>query len=337
MFNRRQFFSGLGGGLLATAVPWRVIPAGPITGVLFFSGDLWIAQESQLIRLDANTLNELERFDLPLAKTTRLIQSADDRLQVAGGFPAERGVWLEYQWRDGELIELARFEQDSDLFADMVTIGNPRLVWLAGRDQRITVIDPAAAMPQITQLEAHSAPVTRLLAINDATVVSASLDQSLKVWNASDLLLKRELPQHVGGVVDALQVAAAGTQPQIVSLGLDRTVRLWQPLIGRMVRFARLDEVATLLFPGVTERDPGAAPAPNTVWAAARTGDLWEIDLQKAIVTRTLPTGELPWTAAMRIKTNRQEEEQADETQPTAQQVLLGGALGDLRAIRLED
>jgi len=41
----------------------------------------------------------------------------------------------------------------------------------------------------------------------------------------------------------AVQPAAEGAKPLVVSVGGDRTVRFWQPEIGRLVRFARLEAI----------------------------------------------------------------------------------------------
>ena len=80
----------------------------------------------------------------------------------------------------------------------------------------------------------HTSPV------HGETAVSASRDQTLRVWNTNTGENLRTLHNHsrdVNGL--ALQPAASGL-PVVASASADATVRFWQPTIGRMVRFARL-------------------------------------------------------------------------------------------------
>jgi WD40 repeat protein len=67
----------------------------------------------------------------------------------------------------------------------------------------------------------------------------------VQLWDAASGMHRRTLDNHVGAVVDlaAGPVQNAGAPPLIVSVSEDRTVRLWQPTIGRLVRFARLTSV----------------------------------------------------------------------------------------------
>ncbi|MDD9975737.1 MAG: hypothetical protein OXU27_17130, partial [Candidatus Poribacteria bacterium] len=62
------------------------------------------------------------------------------------------------------------------------------------------------------------------------------------VWDLTSGELIRSMNNHTLPVHDlALRPSDAGL-PVIVSAGDDRTVRFWQPTIGRMVKFARLEE-----------------------------------------------------------------------------------------------
>jgi WD40 repeat protein len=78
--------------------------------------------------------------------------------------------------------------------------------------------------------------------LNDKkTLVSAAIDQSLRVLDAESGELDRSLDQHTGPVhALALRPAHKGL-PMLASAAGDRSVRIWQPTIGRMIRYARLE------------------------------------------------------------------------------------------------
>jgi WD40 repeat protein len=75
------------------------------------------------------------------------------------------------------------------------------------------------------------------------TLASAGVDQTVRLWDGADGKLRRTLDNHVGVVNDIAlgPVGADGIRDRIITIGEDRTVRLWQPRIGRMVRFTKLD------------------------------------------------------------------------------------------------
>jgi WD40 repeat protein len=74
------------------------------------------------------------------------------------------------------------------------------------------------------------------------SIVSAGVDQTLRLWNSSTAEHLRTLDNHVDSVNEvAVQPTASREAPPIVaSISEDRTVRFWQPSIGRLLRFARL-------------------------------------------------------------------------------------------------
>ena len=73
------------------------------------------------------------------------------------------------------------------------------------------------------------------------TLVSAGVDQSVRVWDLESAKLIRSLNQHTKPVhALALRPTEVGL-PMVASAAGDRTIRLWQPTIGRMVRYVRLD------------------------------------------------------------------------------------------------
>jgi len=321
ILNRRDLLAGAA----ATCLPLRFsfghahrqthpqdsLGRGPITGIVPCDGGLLVAQESRLWLVDSDSLEPLESFELPLAKTTRLVGLGDSRVLVVGGDPGERGVLLEVRLESHGLTELMRFESEGDLFEDAAAVAGDSQFWIAGRDQKITIVDRRDPTRPARQLEGHSGAVTRVISLDEERVVTTSTDRSLRVWSANDGSLLRELQQHVGGIVDAVKLPTNDPRPQLVTLGLDRTVRLWQPTIGRMVRFVRLDQVATRLF----------VDSQGRVWACGRSGSLMLLDLGASVIERHLPIDEFPCYAT-HIDT--------DTT------VLLAGSHGTLKRVTLD-
>ncbi|MCC6510436.1 MAG: WD40 repeat domain-containing protein, partial [Pirellulaceae bacterium] len=72
-------------------------------------------------------------------------------------------------------------------------------------------------------------------------------DQTIQLWSVASGQRERGLDNHTGTIHDlAVQPSAgqAGSAPPLMAtVSEDRSVRLWQPTIGRLVRFARLDSV----------------------------------------------------------------------------------------------
>lgn len=268
-------------GLTRAAVAREPGSGGPITAIVPLRDQVLVAQESALILRDRATFAERNRYRLTLGKVERLIAERIDergvRLTIVGGDPAERGVLMQVDLIDGQWLERWRIESSDDLLLDAVRDGEVRdgangAWWTAGRDARLRRIDPNEP-DSLSLLEGHSGPVTRLLSLDATRLVSASRDQSLRVWDLNSGKPVRELQQHVGGVVDLLRTDDAGERPQVVSLGLDRTVRLWQPTIGRMVRFVRLEAPGRCLIAGAK---------PLSVLVPTDDGRLVTLDLEAA-------------------------------------------------------
>jgi WD40 repeat protein len=95
----------------------------------------------------------------------------------------------------------------------------------------------------LAKYEGHSRPVLAVGFLpGGKSIVSAGVDQSLQVWRADTGKHVRTLDNHVGAVNDLAVRPGAPTDapPVVASVGDDRTVRLWQPTVGRLMRFTRL-------------------------------------------------------------------------------------------------
>ncbi|MEJ7637159.1 MAG: hypothetical protein WKF75_04000, partial [Singulisphaera sp.] len=78
-----------------------------------------------------------------------------------------------------------------------------------------------------------------------AAVLSAGIDETIRLWDVDSGQSLRTLSNHTRPVHHlALRPNADDdTPPSVASVSEDRTVRLWQPTIGRLVRFVRLKSV----------------------------------------------------------------------------------------------
>src|SRR5262249_2187675 len=105
---------------------------------------------------------------------------------------------------------------------------------------------------------------------------------SLRLWNADNGQVLRTFTNHTRPVHD-LKVRPGDngkSPPLIVSVSEDRTVRLWQPTVGRLMRFARLESAPLAV---AWAADGGA------ILGACKDGRLRVIDPATVEVLENLP------------------------------------------------
>ncbi len=91
----------------------------------------------------------------------------------------------------------------------------------------------------------------------------------------------RTLNNHTATVTDlALRRPPGDETLQLVSTSEDRTVRLWQPSIGRMIKFIRLESIPRRVI----------AQQPHELVAACDDGSLVVIDCEEMKVVKTIKT-----------------------------------------------
>ncbi|MEO1997177.1 MAG: WD40 repeat domain-containing protein [Planctomycetaceae bacterium] len=159
-------------------------------------------------------------------------------LAAAGGTPSEQGQVEIFDWPDGNLTVRCTDHEDSVLG---IAWSNDSLLATASLDHVVTLWK-AESGESVQQLKGHSRGVSSVCFLPDTDMlVSAGLDQNLRVWEIATQKLLRTLNNHTLPVHQiALRPGGVGL-PMVASVSDDRTVRLWQPTIGRMVRFAQLD------------------------------------------------------------------------------------------------
>ncbi len=166
-----------------------------------------------------------------------------ERIAVAGGTPAESGELEVFEWDSRKQTTGSRILQRTlhkDVIYSLAWSPDGKRLVTASHDHSCRVLD-AASGEEIRILRGHSRGVTAVRFVDRQQLVTASLDGTIRVWDLKSGELIRTLSHHRGPVLDvAMRSVEEGSLPYMASVSRDRTVRLWQPTIGRMVRFVRL-------------------------------------------------------------------------------------------------
>ncbi|MDX1947187.1 MAG: hypothetical protein SFU86_17435 [Pirellulaceae bacterium] len=234
-----------------------------------------------------------------------------DRLAVAGGSPGESGSVELWTWPELKLHET--WPAGNDVAYRVSWHGDGRQLAIACADRRVRIQPVEREGPRL--IEAHSAAVLAVLWLPaENLIVSAGVDQSLRVLAATTGKTVRSLDNHTATVRDlALRPGKFAGPPLVVSAGADRTVRFWQPTIGRMVRFARLPSAPT----AITWNAAG-----THALAACEDGQLRAIDHETLKI--------VPFAAKLAGRAH------AVVAHPTEQAAIIAGEQGELRKIALD-
>lgn len=217
----------------------------PITAVTIAPDEQQVVLGSQL-GIEIRSLPDLNvtgKLATQLEHVHDLKFSPDGKsLLAAGGSPAQSGRVEVWNWSKRERT------LEVDGHKDVVY----RVAWSPKGTQWITCsgdgrcfVFSAAIGERVTQYEGHSRGVLAGVYVDNYLIASTGIDQTIRLWNSGDGSHMRTLDNHVGTVNDvALQPALANPASDVIAtISEDRTVRTWQPRIGRLMRFTRLASV----------------------------------------------------------------------------------------------
>ena len=133
------------------------------------------------------------------------------------------------------------------IFADIITDGcwvDDQSMWFGGMTGTLGHLN--LKKKKITKSSSgHSRGILAIELMRDRTLLTASIDQSIRVH-----LKKAKVLNNHAKIVNDLALRPTKEKnvlEMVASCSDDATVRFWQPKIGRMVRFARLKSIPTCL------------------------------------------------------------------------------------------
>jgi WD40 repeat protein len=226
-----------------------VVAPPPITAIVITPEGKQVVTASQA-GVQVRSLPKLDVFATLPTELTQIhdVAFAPDgkSLAIVGGSPSERGAVELREWPSGKLTATLPAGGDVAYRAAWNADGSRLAVACADRKVRIFALD-GKSVAQV--VECHSAAVLTVawLAADDL-ILSAGVDQAIRVLAAKDGRVTNSLDNHTGAVRDlAIRPGKHDGPTMVASCSTDKTVRLWQPAIGRMVRFVKLPSPPTAI------------------------------------------------------------------------------------------
>ncbi len=302
--------------LAAATAPADGLPAAPVTA-LDFAPDgktVVVATPHEVAELSWPDLALRRKLTAELAHVHDLaFAPSGKQLAIAGGKPGESGRVVLLSWPDAMVQRQIDAGRDVIYRAAWHPGGNA--IFLASADKSVHGLSLTGEKRIV--FEEHSAAVTAAAIVpasDGVQLATAGRDQTIRLWEISQPARSlRSFDNHTGAVHElALRPVSDDGPPVIASAGADRTVRFWQPTIGRMLRFSRL-----------------ASPPLAICWskdgerlaAACQDGHVRIIELQTARPLADLPAVD-GWAYSI-------------VPSPDGQSLLVGGENGQLKIVPL--
>lgn len=221
---------------------WSADP--PITAIAFApdGNSVLVGSQRGIVEYDWPDLNPSRTIACEVGNLHALAFSPDGKsLGIAGGTPAEEGIVEIVAWP--EMDRRKRIGDHSDSVMAITWVDKFRIA-SASLDHQILICSIASESPPI-RVSGHSKGVTALCVIQASNqLVSAGIDQNLRIWDLGSRELIRSMNNHTLPVHSLALRPGDHPLAMVASVSEDKTVRLWQPSIGRMVRFVRLTSAA---------------------------------------------------------------------------------------------
>ncbi len=251
----------------------------PVTAIALMPNGQLVSGSDRGLRVhDSATLKPLQEIGTEIEKIYAIKLSPNGkRVAIAGGTPADLGVVEVFQLPGFESSQ--EFETFDDIATDIAWMSNDQLVACSMSGNCCNIqIKKTKPVP----FNVHSKGILALEAMTDGQMVSAGLDASIRVWHPSEAKKANVLNNHVNVVNDISLRPHMDNQaglPMIASVSDDDSIRFWQPTIGRMVRFARLESIPTCVI---------WSPDGSRALAGCRDGSIRIVDPETAKVVRTI-------------------------------------------------
>jgi WD40 repeat protein len=185
-------------------------------------------------------------LDSKLEQVHDLTFSSDGKLlSVAGGTPGESGAVELWQW---PLANLSRkIAAGGDVAYAAAWNADASRLAIVGADKRVRIAPATDGETLVCQNDSASVLAAIWLPAENL-VITGGIDQALRVIDPQSGKPVRTLDNHTAAVRDlAIRPGRSEGPPLVASAGADRTIRFWQPTIGRLVRFVRLSVNPTAL------------------------------------------------------------------------------------------
>lgn len=262
----------------------------PWTAAIFSADGQTVFAGSQagVVEFEWPQMNPRRTYLVPVENVHDLLLATDQStLLIAGGTPGESGRVVELHLTTGHSQSL---DVGEDVVLRVQLTNSEKQLILATAQSVCYVLDRKTRRIE-QQFGGHSGAVLALQRISDSLVVSAGTDQTLQLWNPVDGRSKRTMNHHLAAVNDLVTLkttgGAAGTSDGtdspllLASTGDDRTVRLWYPETGRMLRFVKLPHISRSLAFSVDG---------TRLYAGCDDGTVWILDVPTLRILADTPT-----------------------------------------------